>query len=149
MIVHLVNLFFAGMLAGIETAVHYGLGAPPTALSAESQIHLRQALIVKLRVLVPLFFVPAFLSAIALTAIDGSAPGMWFRYTGLFALLLWIVVRIVRTVSINSATLTWDPNAPPKGWRSQVESAERFHVLGIWASVTAFVCFLAAMATRT
>jgi hypothetical protein len=26
---HFANLFFSGMLAGIETGVHYGLGAPP------------------------------------------------------------------------------------------------------------------------
>jgi hypothetical protein len=38
----LANLFFAGMLAGIETGVHYGLGAPPPALGEPSQIQLRQ-----------------------------------------------------------------------------------------------------------
>jgi hypothetical protein len=139
-------LFFAGMLAGIETAVHYGLGAPPVALSEQSQIQLRQVLVLKLRVLVPVLFVPALASATAPTAIDSSAPGLWFRYTGLLALLIWIVIRVIRTVSINSATLTWNPLAPPKDWRLRVESSERFHVLGVWASVITFVCFLAAMA---
>jgi hypothetical protein len=146
-LLHFANLFLAGMLAGIETSVHYSFGAPPKALSEESQIQLRQALVLKLRVLVPVFFVPALASAIALTALDGASPGRWFRYTGLLALLLWIVIRVVRTVPINSATLTWNPQAPPKDWRLRVESAERFHVLGVWASVVAFVCFLAAMAT--
>jgi hypothetical protein len=145
-ILHFVNLFFAGMLAGIETAVHYGLGAPPTALSEQSQIQLRQVLVRKLRVLVPVFFVPTLASAIALTAIDGSAPGQWLRYSGLLALLIWIVIRVIRTVPINSETLTWNPGAPPKDWRLRVESAERFHVPGVWVSVIAFACFLAAMA---
>ena len=144
---HFVNLFFVGMLAGIETGVHYGLGAPPKALSEQAQIQLRQALVLKLRVLVPVFFVPTLASAIALTAIDGCAPGLWLRYTGLLALLIWVVIRVIRTVPINSATLTWNPVAPPKDWRLRVESSERFHVLGVWASVIAFVCFIAAMAT--
>jgi len=26
---HLINLFFAGILAGMEIAIHYGLHAPP------------------------------------------------------------------------------------------------------------------------
>jgi hypothetical protein len=73
---HFLNLFFAGMLAGIETGVHFGLGAPPKALSEQSQIQLRQALVLKLRVLVPVFFVPTLASAIAITAIDGLAPGL-------------------------------------------------------------------------
>ena len=64
-LLHFVNLFFAGMLAGVETAVHYGLGAPPKALSEQSQIQLRQVLVLKLRVLVPVFFVPTLSSAIA------------------------------------------------------------------------------------
>jgi hypothetical protein len=104
-LLHFVNLFFAGMLAGVETAVHYGLGAPPKALSEQSQIQLRQVLVLKLRVLVPVFFVPTLSSAIAVAAIDGSGPGLWLRYTGLLALLIWIVIRVIRTVPINSATL--------------------------------------------
>jgi hypothetical protein len=119
---------------------------PLKALSEQAQIQLRQALVLKLRVLVPVFFVPTLASAIALTAIDGSSPGLWLRYTGLLALILWIVIRIIRTVPINSATLTWNPEAPPKDWRVQVEASERFDVLGVWASVITFVCFIAAMA---
>src|SRR5271156_1915699 len=99
---HLVNLFFAGMLAGIETAVHYGLGAPPAVLTEQAQIQLRQALVLRLRVLVPAFFAPTLVSAIALTAIEGSASGLWLRCTGLLALVIWIVIRGIRTVSINS-----------------------------------------------
>jgi|ERR1700678_3698174 len=101
---HFANLFFAGMLAGIETGVHCGLGAPPKALSEQSQILLRQALVLKLRTLVPIYFVPAVASAVALTAIDGSSPGLWLRYAGLMALLIWIIIRVVRTIPINGAT---------------------------------------------
>ena len=72
LILHLVNLFFAGMLAGTETTAHYGLGAPPAALSEQSQIQLRQGLVLKLRVLVPAFFVPTLASAIALAILGGG-----------------------------------------------------------------------------
>ncbi len=48
-----VNLFFAGILAGIEIVIHYGLRAPTEVLDEQSQIQLRQALVLRLRVLVP------------------------------------------------------------------------------------------------
>ena len=51
-----VNLFFAGMLAGIEFVIHYGLRGPSEILDEQSQLQLRQALVMRLRVLVPAFF---------------------------------------------------------------------------------------------
>ena len=64
-----VNLFFAGMLAGIEFVIHYGLRGPSEILDEQSQLQLRQALVMRLRVLVPAFFVPAAVLGIALTVL--------------------------------------------------------------------------------
>jgi hypothetical protein len=58
----IINLLFAGILAGMEIAIHYGLHAPIKVLSDQSQLQLRQALVRRLRVLVPAFFLPAALS---------------------------------------------------------------------------------------
>ncbi len=55
-ILDFVNLFFAGMLAGIEFVIHYGLRGPSEVLDEHSQLQLRQALIMRLKVLVPAFF---------------------------------------------------------------------------------------------
>jgi hypothetical protein len=143
-ILDFVNVFFAGMLAGVEFVIHYGLRAPAEILDEQSQLQLRQALVLRLRVLVPAFFVPAAVPGIALTVLDGAAPGFWFRCAGVVAILTWIVIRVIGTVPINSATLTWQPSAPPKNWKAQVDHAERFHIVGVWAAVLAFAFFLTA-----
>jgi hypothetical protein len=142
------NLFFAGILAGIEVGIHYGVGAPPKVLSEKSQIQLRQAMSLKLRVLVPVFFLLTTLSAIAVTSLAGASPGFWFRSAGLLAALSWIILRVIGTVPVNSASHTWDAEAPPKDWRVRVESAERFHILGVWAALAMFTFFMISMALR-
>ncbi len=139
------ELLFVGLLAGFELAVRYGVGAPPSALSETAQILLRQALVRRLRILAPAIFLPAFLLAVLVTFQERHAPGSWLRFVTMGMLLLWIVVRILRTVPVNSATLEWDPEAPPGDWRSQVERTEQFHVIAAWAAVLAFVCALASM----
>lgn len=143
-----VNLFFAGILAGIEIVIHYGLRAPAEVLGEQSQIQLRQALVLRLRVLVPAFFVPTTVSGIVVTVLDGAAPGFGFRCAGLLAMLIWILIRVIGTVPINSATLTWEPDAPPKNWRALVNQSERFHIVGTWAAVAAFALFLTAVALK-
>jgi hypothetical protein len=140
-----VGVFFAGMLAGIEVAIHYGVGRRVAGLDDRAQIQLRQALVLRLRVLVPVFFVPTALLGVAVAILDGATSGVWFRCAGLVALLVWAVTRVIRTVPINSATLTWDPGRPPSSWATMVARAERFHVVGVWAAVMAFACFLAAL----
>ena len=143
-----VTVFFAGILAGIEIVIHYGLRAPAEVLDEQSQIQLRQALVLRLRVLVPAFFVPTAVSGIAITVLNGAAPGFWFRCAGVLAVLTWILIRVIGTVPINSATLSWDPGAPPKNWKAQVNHAERFHIVGVWAAVMAFAFFLTAVALK-
>jgi hypothetical protein len=142
------NLFFAGILAGIEIVIHYGLRGPAEVLDERSQIQLRQALVLKLRILVPAFFVPMAVSGIAVTVLDGGAPGLWFRRAGVIGVIIWIVIRVIGTVPINSATLTWQPGAPPTNWRTLVNDAERFHIVGVWAVVMAFAGFLTAAALK-
>jgi len=140
-----VNLFCSGMLAGMEFVIHYGIHAPTVALEEKPQIMLRQALVRRLRWLVPAFFVPAALSGIAVAIIDGGGPGLFLRLAALLAIVVWIFVRIIGTVRINSATLEWDPDAPPANWRQMIGKAERFHIVGTWAALLAFVFFLATV----
>ena len=143
-----VNLFFAGLLAGMEFVIHYGLRRPAEVLDDTAQLKLRQAMVLRLRVLVPAFFAPTAVSAIAVTVLDWAAPGWWFRSVGLLALIIWIAIRVIGTVPINSATLTWQLSAPPKNWKALVNHAERFHIVGVWAVVLAFALFLAALAIK-
>jgi hypothetical protein len=142
------TVFFAGMLAGMEFVIHYGLRAPAETLDDRAQLQLRQALVLRLRVLVPAFFVPTAILGIALTVLEGAAPGLGFRCAGVAGLLVWIGIRVIGTVPINTATLSWQPSAPPTNWKAQVNHAERFHIVGVWVAVLAFACFLTAAALQ-
>jgi len=120
----------------------------PAVLDEQAQVQLRQALVLRLRVLVPAFFIPTAVSGIAVTVLDGFDAGFWFRCVGVLAMLSWILIRVIGTVPINSATLTWQPSAPPKNWKAQVDHAERFHIVGVWVAVLAFAFFLSAVALK-
>jgi hypothetical protein len=133
--VQFIQLFFAGILAGVEIVIHFGLRGPSEVLKDQAQLQLRPALVLRLRVLVPAFFIPTAASAVAITVLDGTAPGLWLRGGGLLALVVWIAVRVVGTVPINSATLRSDLAAPPNDWKAQIVRAERFHDLGVWAVI--------------
>ena len=145
-IIEFVNLFFAGMLAGMEFVIHYGVHAPTESLDQKPQIVFRQGIIRTLRWLVPAFFIPATLTGIAVTLSDATMPSLFFRLAAMLAIIVWIFVRVVGTVRINSATLDWDPDVPPKNWRELIGKAERFHIVGTWAALLAFVFFLTAVA---
>lgn len=83
--------------------IHYGLRAPTEELDEKPQIQLRQALIRRLRVLVPAIFVPTAVSGIAVTFLGGAGPGFAFRCAALVAVLMWISIRVIGTVPINWA----------------------------------------------
>jgi uncharacterized membrane protein len=142
------NVFFVGMLAGIEFVIHYGVRGAAERLEERPQLQLRQALVLRLRVLVPAFFIPAALLGIAVTVLSGFDSGFWFRCAALLALLIWVVIRVIGTVPINSATISWQLDAPPQDWKAQVTQAERFHIVGVWAVVLAFAFFLTAVALQ-
>ena len=143
-----VTLFFAGMLAGIEFVIHYGLRGPSELLDERAQLQLRQALVLRLRVLVPAFFVPTAVFGIIATLLNSGAPGFVFRCAAVLALCTWVAIRVVGTVPINSATAEWQLSAPPANWKELVNRAERFHSVGVWAAVLAFALFLAAVAVK-
>lgn len=136
------NLFCAGILAGIEFVVRYGIRGAIAVLDQQPQIQLRQALIRRLRVVVPVVFLLTAGSSVAVTIPHGSA----FRYAGLLAVLGWTLVTFAGTVPINKATLTWRPDAPPLDWRAVIGRWERLDSARWWAAVLAFASFLTAVA---
>jgi hypothetical protein len=141
-VLEFVNLFCAGILAGIEFVVRYGIRGSITVLDEQPQIRLRQALIRRLRVTVPIVFASTALSAVAVTILAGTG----FRYAGLLAVLGWTLVTFVGTVPINKATLTWQPAAPPANWRALVRRWERLDTARWWAAALVFALFLTATA---
>lgn len=143
-----VNLLCAGVLAGEEFVICYGVRGPVASLDPQPEIQLRQALIRRLRVLVPAIFGLAFFSGIAATLLEGFGPGLGFRCAGLFSLVAFISITLAGTVPINQAALTWEATAPPEGWRAMVNRWERLDTARTWAAVAAFGLFLAAVGLR-
>ncbi len=147
-ILDFVNVFSAGMLAGSEFVIHYGLREPAEVIDEMSQLKFRKALVMKIRILVPALFIPTALTGIAVTFLNGFDPGFWFRCIGVASVLIWTWIRVIGTVPINSATVDWPLDNPPKNWKELINNAERFHIVGVWAAVLAFGSFLAAVGLK-
>jgi uncharacterized membrane protein len=148
LIVTSVGLFLAGLLAGEEVVVRYGVRGPLAALDDRAHILFRQGLIRTLRVLVPATAMPALVVGTALAILDGTTPGFAFRWAGVAALVVWLATTLFGTVPINEAALDWQPDAPPENWRALVERWERLNTVRTWAALAAFAGFLAAAALR-
>lgn len=138
--------FGAGLLAGEEFVIRYGVRGPLASLGDQAHIRMRQALIRPLRVLVPAIYLPTLLSAVAVTALDGASNGLALRCAAVLTLLAWIAVTLGGTVPINAAALDWDPDAPPRNWRAQVDRWERLNSVRVWLAIGAFALMLAATA---
>lgn len=147
-IIEFISLFLAGILAGEELVIRYGVHMSLAGLDDQSQIKVRQALILKLRVLVPAIFLPTAVSGVAVLVLSGSEPGLFFRWAGVLALLLFILVTLIGTVPINKGALEWKHDAPPSNWKSLIRRWELLDVVRSSAAVLAFACFLTAVALQ-
>jgi Domain of unknown function (DUF1772) len=144
-IVEFLNLFFAGVLAGEEFVICYGVRTVVAVLDQQPQIQLRHALIRKLRALVPAIFILTALSGAAAMSLDGTGPGFRLRCLAALGLLIWVVTTLFGTVPVNKDTLTWRADAPPKNWRVLVGRWERFDMARCWAAVISFAFSIAAV----
>lgn len=147
-ILEFANLFFAGLLSGAEYVVRYGVRKPLNVLDVHPQIQLRQALIRTLRLAVPAVYVPAMLSTLAVTIMNGTSTGVAFRCAGLLAMLVWSITTFFGTVPLNQDLLTWLPEAPPENWRAIIAKWDRLDMVRFWAAIIAFASFIVAVALR-
>lgn len=145
-VIAFVGLFFAGLLAGAEYAVRWGVRRPLSVLPDRQHIEFRQALIRRLRIAVPAVYVPALATAIAGTVWNAGGSGSGFQCAGAAALLVWTVTTFAGTVPINAGVLAWRPDAPPHDWHEVIRRWERLDAVRTWAAAAAFACFLAGAA---
>jgi uncharacterized membrane protein len=143
-VVGLASVFCAGLLAGEEFVIRFGVRGPLASLDDRSHILLRQALIRTLRILVPALYLLTLVTTVAVTALDGG-DYLPIRGAGVFALLVWIGVTLGGTVPINAAALEWDASSPPADWRAQVDRWERLNTVRTAAAVIAFALLLTAL----
>ena len=135
-------LFFAGLLAGEELAVRYGVRAPVAALADAAHIQLRQGLIRTLRILVPIVFLPALGLTVVAAVIDGDI----FRWAAVAAIAVFALATFGGTVPINAAALDWRPEAPPNDWKAQIERWERLNTVRCWTALLTFALLLTGAA---
>lgn len=145
-VAELANLLGAGLLAGGEFIVCYGVRVPLGRLEASPQIRLRQDLIRRLRVLVPVLFAIAFLAGAATIAFGGSVLVQTLRGVGVAALAAFMAVTLGGTVPINKAALGWAAATPPADWERSVDRWEQLNVVRAWSAIAALCAFqLAAL----
>src|SRR5262249_39702596 len=98
-----VNLFCAGLLAGAEYVARFGVRGPSPILDDGPQLQLRQALIRRLRGVVPAVYVPTALSGVAVAVLAGADRGFALRCMALLAVLVWTLTTFLGTAPINAA----------------------------------------------
>src|ERR1700733_12594103 len=91
-----ISVFGAGLLAGEEFVIRYGVRGPLGRLDQEPHIRMRQGLIRTLRVLVPAILAPTLLSAVAVTVVDGAGGGLALRCAAILALPAWVALTLRR-----------------------------------------------------
>jgi len=148
LIIEFISLFFAGLLAGEEFIIRFGVRGPISSLEQIPHIKVRIALIRTLRIIVPILFMFTLISGLMAAVLDGYASGIGFRLAGLIALIAFFATTMCGTVPINAEVMEWNPGAPPRGWQSLIKKWEFFNTIRCISVVFAFVFFLISAAMR-
>jgi multisubunit Na+/H+ antiporter MnhB subunit len=148
-IIEMASLFLAGILAGEEFVVRYGVHVSMAVLDESSHIKARQALILRLRVLVPAIILPTIVLGVVVLVWGGSnGPVFGFQCAGVISLLFLLLITLVGTVPINKGALDWRPDAPPNNWKMLVNRWGRIDIIRSTAAILAFVFFLIEVALQ-
>ncbi|MGD8166771.1 anthrone oxygenase family protein [Herbiconiux sp. P16] len=145
-VIELVALFLSGLLAGEEFVVRYGVQPALSAMPDLPHVLARQALVRRLRILVPALMVPTVLLAITALIVGGTSPGVGFRWAALAPLVAFLGFSFLGTVPINIRVNDWTPDAPPADWKDVVRRWERIDVFRSSAAILAFAAALLALA---
>jgi hypothetical protein len=139
-----IQLVLAGLLAGEELIVRWGVQPAIAALPDDAHVRTRIALVRRLKVVVPLLMVPTVLASVAVLVAAGPGAGSGWRIAGLAALVAFVLVSFLGTVPINIGVNDWDPERPPADWRAVVRRWEALDVVRSTAAVASFVLFVVA-----
>lgn len=137
-----------GLLAGGETVVRVGVQPALSTLGRVESIRARQALIARLKWLVPAIAIPGFLvsvaAAIVATASGGGAAPLQWVSVGAFV-LFWAIAG-AGTVPINIRIADWDAGAPPADADAVVARWAAIDLARCGAAVLAFLVAVVALA---
>jgi uncharacterized membrane protein len=141
-ILSFINIFFAGLLAGEEFVIRFGIRGPLARLDQRPHIELRKALILTLRVLVPALFAFTILTGVAVTILHWGGGATTLRCASLATLVAFISITLTGTVPINQAVLRWDSSDPPPDWREWIRRWERLDTARTYLALAAFALVL-------
>ncbi len=142
----LASAFLAGLLAGEEFVICFGVRQPLAALAPQPHIEMRQGLIRTLRVLVPILFALTLFSGLAATIIHWNETVQTPRVGSVALLLAFIILTLLGTAPINKAVGSWDAAAPPQGWQATIR---RWEVLDSMRTALAIGAFTLALLSLT
>ena len=144
-VVQYIGLFLVGVLAGEELVVRYGIHPALSSLDDRAHVLARQALVRRLRVVVPIVMLPAAAFAVAtLVVVTGS--GLAMRYAAVAAMAVFLLLSFLGTVPINIKVNDWQADAPPVDWKNLVRRWARIDVLRSTAATAAFLFLVLAVA---
>lgn len=147
-VVQYAGLFLTGVLAGEELIVRYGIHPAVSSLDDHAHLLVRQALVRRLRILVPIVMLPA--TALAVTALAlVTGPGVVMRWATLIAMIVFLLLSFLGTVPINIQVSDWRVDAPPAEWKAVVRRWARIDVVRSAAATAAFLFALLAVAHAT
>jgi uncharacterized membrane protein len=147
-VLEILGLLSAGLLAGTEFIVRYGVQPALSALPDLPHLLARQSLVRRLRVVVPALMVPTVLLAIAVVVTAGAGAGFGFRIAGLAALVVFLLFSFLGTVPLNIRVNDWDAEAPPSDWKAVVARWQLIDVFRSSAALLGFAMLLLAVVAR-
>ncbi|CAN5147234.1 DUF1772 domain-containing protein [soil metagenome] len=138
-VLEFLSLLFAGLAAGVEFIVRYGVQPALSRLDARANIAARQSLIGPLRVVVPSLMLPTVGLAVATAILAGGGGGvMVLRWTGTAAVVAYLLFSFLGTVPINIAVNDWVLDDLPADWHAVIQ---RWEVIDVFRSSAAIVGF--------
>ncbi len=140
----IVGLFLAGLLAGIELIVRYGVHPALMALPDREHLGARHEIVRIVRVIVPAILLPSVLVSIAVLIVSGSGAGLPLRWAGVAVYVAYLLVVFFGTVPINSRFFDWNLDAPPDNWKLVMSRWALIDVFRSSLAILAFAVFLVA-----
>lgn len=149
LVMQFLGLLLAGILAGMELLVRYGIHPALESLEDRAHILARMALVRRLRILVPAIMLPTVAVAIVVLVVGGTGDGFVFRWLGMASLLALLAFSFLGTVPINiRINDTWNADSPPDDWKAVVRRWQIIDVFRSTSALLAFVFFLVAIAVE-
>lgn len=140
------GLFLAGILAGMELVVRYGIHPALMRLGDRAHLQARHEVVRIVRVMVPAVLLPSVLVGVAVAILSAPGAGSAWRWAAVGAYVAYLLVVFLGTVPINDRFYTWDSANPPAGWQDVIRRWALIDIVRSSLAVLAFALFLVAVA---